>query len=47
MEKLGVHNILTKSFGSNNPINIVRATIAALEQLETKEQYEELRGVQP
>lgn len=46
MEKLGVHNILTKSFGSNNPINIVRATVAALEQLKTKEQYEELRGVQ-
>ena len=43
MEKMGVHNILTKSFGSNNPINIVRATIAALEQLKTKEQYEELR----
>lgn len=45
LEKVGVHNILTKSFGSNNPINLVRATVNALEQLRTKEQYEELRGV--
>lgn len=45
MEKLGVHNILTKAYGSTNPINLVRATFDALDQLKTKEQYEELRGV--
>lgn len=43
--KLGVHNILTKAYGSSNPINLVRATFDALDQLRTKEQYEELRGV--
>lgn len=45
LDKLGIHNVLTKSFGSNNPINLVKATFDALEQLRTKEQYEELRGV--
>jgi small subunit ribosomal protein S5 len=39
MEALGVHNILTKSLGSTNPHNLVRATFAALEQLESAEQY--------
>ncbi len=45
MAKLGIHNILTKGYGSNNPINLVKATFAALDQLKTKKQYEELRGV--
>lgn len=45
LEKLGIHNVLTKSFGSNNPINLVKATFNALDQLRTKEQYEELRGL--
>lgn len=44
--KLGVHNILTKAYGSTNPINLVRATFDALDQLRTKEQYQELRGVE-
>lgn len=43
--KLGIHNILTKAYGSTNPINLVRATFDALDQLRTKEQYEELRGI--
>lgn len=46
LEKVGVHNILTKAYGSTNPINLVRATIDALSQLRTKEQYEQLRGVE-
>lgn len=46
LEKLGVHNILTKCYGSRNPLNVVKATFAALDQLKTKEQYQELRGVQ-
>jgi small subunit ribosomal protein S5 len=45
LEKLGVHNVLTKAYGSSNPINLIKATFDALEQLRTKEQYEELRGV--
>lgn len=43
--KLGIHNILTKAYGSTNPLNLVRATFDALDQLRTKEQYEELRGI--
>lgn len=45
LDKLGVRNILSKNFGSSNPINVVRATFDALDQLRTKEQYEQLRGV--
>ncbi|MHC5067094.1 MAG: 30S ribosomal protein S5 [Planctomycetota bacterium] len=46
LEKLGVHNILTKCYGSTNPVNVVKATFAALDQLKTKEQYQELRGIE-
>ncbi len=45
LEKIGVHNILTKAYGSTNPVNLVEATFDALRQLKTKEQYEELRGI--
>ena len=41
----GIHDILTKSFGSNNPVTLVKATIQALEQLRTKSEIERLRGV--
>ncbi len=44
-EAAGIDNILTKSFGSNNPVTLVKATIQALEQLRTKEDIERLRGV--
>lgn len=44
LDKVGIHNILSKTYGSTNPINVVRATIDALSQLRTKEQYQELRG---
>ncbi len=44
-EAAGIHNILTKSFGSNNPIPLVKATIAALNQLRPKFDVERLRGV--
>ena len=39
MEALGVHNVLTKSLGSSNPHNCVRAVFDALGQLESAEQY--------
>ena len=44
-EAAGVHDILTKSFGSNNPIALVKATFAALQQLRPKADVERLRQV--
>ena len=44
-EAAGIHDILTKSFGSSNPVNLVKATIDALEQLRTRSEVERLRGV--
>jgi len=45
LEKAGVRNILTKAYGNHNPVNLIRATLDALSQLRTREQYQELRGV--
>lgn len=44
-EAAGVHDILTKSFGSNNAVALVKATFAALKQLRPKNDVERLRGV--
>lgn len=44
-EVAGIHDILTKSFGTNNPISIVKATFDALQQLRTHQEVELLRGV--
>jgi small subunit ribosomal protein S5 len=44
-EAAGITNILTKSFGSNNPITLVKATRDALLQLRTQQEVERLRGV--
>jgi small subunit ribosomal protein S5 len=44
-EAAGIHDILTKSFGSNNPVSLVKATMAALAQLRPKQDVERLRGV--
>ncbi len=41
----GIRDILTKSFGSNNPVSLVKATIQALRQLRPKHEIERLRGV--
>jgi len=45
-EMAGVTNVLTKSYGSNNAINLVKATLDALAQLRTLEKTAELRGVE-
>jgi small subunit ribosomal protein S5 len=45
LELAGVHNVLTKVFGSTNPINVVKATFGALQSLRTIRRIEEMRGV--
>ena len=45
LEAAGVHNILSKSLGSKNPNNVVRATFAGLKSLRTAEQHAARRGV--
>jgi small subunit ribosomal protein S5 len=44
-EAAGIKDILTKSFGSTNPINLVKAALDALQQLRTQHDVERLRGV--
>jgi small subunit ribosomal protein S5 len=44
-EAAGIKNILTKSFGTTNPITVVKATFAALAALRTRQETERLRGV--
>ena len=45
IELVGIKDIKTKSYGSNNPINCVKATIAGLSQARTAEEVAKLRGV--
>src|SRR5207237_9878795 len=45
LEACGIHNILTKTHGSTNPINLVKATIQGLLELRTREEIARLRGV--
>ena len=44
MEACGIKNIRTKSHGTNNPINMVKAVVTGLSELRTAEQVAALRG---
>ena len=45
LELAGITDILTKAYGSTSPKNLVKATLAALRQLQVREQVEQTRGV--
>jgi small subunit ribosomal protein S5 len=45
LELAGIHDILSKSLGTQNPINLVKATIAGLRSLRTPEEVAKLRGL--
>ena len=44
-EACGIRDILTKSYGTTNPINLVKATLNALQDIRSKSEVERLRGV--
>lgn len=46
LEMAGITDCLTKCFGSNNPVNMLKATFDGLEQIRTREQVAALRGVE-
>jgi len=45
LELAGITDILTKAYGSTSPKNLVKATMAALQQLQNRDNVEQARGV--
>jgi small subunit ribosomal protein S5 len=45
LELAGIHDVLSKSLGSQNPINLVKATITALQMLRSPREVADLRGL--
>lgn len=45
LEYAGLEDVVGKSLGSNNPINLVRATFKALSELRSREAQQEARGI--
>jgi small subunit ribosomal protein S5 len=46
LDAVGVRDILTKSMGSNNPANVVKATLEGLKQLRLRSEIYQARGLQ-
>ena len=47
LEAAGVQNILTKSLGTKNPYNVVRATVEGLKNLRSEDEHRTHRGLEP
>ena len=47
LEEAGIHDVLCKSLGSSNHINVARATIAGLQALKRPDEIARLRGLDP
>jgi small subunit ribosomal protein S5 len=45
MQMAGIHDVLSKSFGSNNTVNLAKATIEGLKKLKSRKTIEAIRGV--
>ena len=45
VEAAGIHNVLTKSIGTKNPHNVIKATFAGLEQLRDRNEVAQIRGL--